>query len=87
MKYVSDGPFDTKQLSIDETITEISDTVEIARITANNLRGNAAADVQKELDLIITNLNAAQDCLSLVRDKACIALKFVPSDVQKKEYL
>ena len=85
MKYVSGGPFDSKQLSIDETITEISDTVEIARITANNLRGNGTAE--KELDLIITNLDAAQDYLSLVRRKVDIALKIVPNDVQKKEYL
>ncbi len=85
MKYVSDAPFDTKQLSIDETITEISDTVEIAKITANNLRGNVTAE--KELDLIITNLNAAQDYLSLIRRKVDIVLKFVPNDIQKKECL
>ena len=89
MKYThtGSGAFDTKQLSIDETITEASDVVAIAKITANNISDNVSPDVKKELDMIIKHLDAAEHYLSHVRHKAKITLQFVPNDVQEKEYL
>ena len=87
MKYVSDSSFDTKQLSIDETITELSDVVEIAKITANKISDNVSPDVKKELDMIIRHLDSAEHYLAHVRHKANVALQFVPNEVQEKEYL
>ena len=89
MKYThtSNGAFDTKQLSIDETITEASDVVEIAKITAKNMLDNVSPDVKKGLDTIISHLDSAEHYLAHIRHKADIALQFVPNDVQEKEYL
>ena len=51
MKYVQGGSFVDKQFSIDETITEISDVVAIAKNISKNLSDNVSDDVKKELNL------------------------------------
>ena len=86
MKYVKSGVFTTEQLSIDETITETCDVVAIAMDVIKNI-SNVSADVQKELNLAITNLTNAQENLEHIRCKTETALKFVPSDIQNKEFL
>ena len=89
MKYThaANGAFDTKQFSIDETITEISDVVAIAKNTAKNISDDVSPNVKKELDTITKQLDSVEHYLSHVRTKADIALKFVPADVQEKEFL
>jgi len=89
MKYTcaANGAFDTKQFSIDETITEMSDAVMIAKNTAKNISDDVSPDVKKELDTITKQLDSVEHYLSHVRTKADIALKFVPADVQEKEFL
>ena len=78
MKYTKGlGTFTTEQESIDETLTEIEDVIEIARIETG--KGNK--------DLAITNLDEALESLKIVRRKVEIALQHVPEDVQQKNFL
>ncbi len=77
MKYVKSGTFTTKQFSIDETLTEIDDVVTVA------------IDCIKQGDskLAQKNLNQVEDYIKHIRKKVKIALKYVPSDVQEREFL
>ena len=77
MKYVKSGTFTTKQFSIDETLTEISDVVAIAQSCIKN----------GDLKLAETNLNQVADYIKHIRHKVEIALKYVPSDVAEREFL
>lgn len=77
MKYVKSGDFTTKQFSIDETLTEISDIVGIASNCIKN----------SDLKLAQTNLNQVEDYIKHIRSKVEIALKYVPVDIQEKEFL
>ena len=86
MKYVQSGTFSTEQLSIAETITETQDVILIAKKVIENIR-DVSEDVKKELVLVSNNLNQASDCLRHINHKSDIALTFVPSDVQEKEFL
>lgn len=86
MKYVKSGTFTTEQLSVSETITESKDTVMIAKKVIENIN-NVSDDVKKELNTAVSNLNQAIDYLEHIRTKSDIALTFVPSDVQEKEFL
>lgn len=83
MKYVKSGSFTTKQLSISETITEISDVINIAKDIIQKVKN----DDSKELDLVLTNLNQAVHYLEYIKEKTNIALKYVPINIQEKEYL
>lgn len=78
MKYVKNpGPFTTKQLSIDETIQEIEDVVAIAQDCIK----------KGDLKLTQTNLNQVEYYIKYIRDKVKIALPYVPTDIQEKEFL
>lgn len=83
MKYVNSGNFTTKQLSISETITEISDVIDIAKDIIQKIK----RDDSNELDLALNNLNQAAHYLKYVEEKTNIALKYVSTDIQEKEYL
>lgn len=83
MKYVKQGNFTTKQLSIAETITETQDVILIAKDILSKISG----DFQKEIDLTMNNLDQATNYLKHVKRKTDIALTFVPEDVQEKEFL
>ncbi|MCQ2574947.1 MAG: hypothetical protein MJ156_02495 [Alphaproteobacteria bacterium] len=83
MKYVNSGNFTTKQLSISETITEISDVIDIAKDIIQKIK----SDDSNELDLALNNLNQAAHYLKYVEEKTNIALKYVSTDIQEKEYL
>lgn len=72
------GTFTTNQMSIDETIQEAMDVVNIAIAVLNN-----DADIPQAL----TNLNAAQTYLEHIRKKSKIALAHVPAEIQTQEYL
>ena len=86
MKYVKSGTFTTKQFSIEETIVETDDVISIAKDIIKKIT-NMPSDVQKELNLAITNLDEAIEYLGHIKRKTDIALKFVPQDVQEKEFL
>lgn len=77
MKYVKSGGFTTKQLSIDETLTEISDVVAIAESCIKN----------GDLKLAQKNLNQVADYVKHIRAKVKIAMKHVPTDVMEREFL
>jgi len=77
MKYVKSGIFTTQQFSIDETLTEIDDVV---RIALDCIR-------KGDLNLAETNLKQVDDYLIHIRRKVEIALKYVPLDIQEKEFL
>lgn len=77
MKYVKSGGFTTKQLSIDETLTEISDVVAIAEFSIKN----------GDLKLAQKNLNQVADYVKHIRAKVKIAMKHVPTDVMEREFL
>jgi len=86
MKYVSGGTFTTEEFSIDETITELNDVIDIARITIKNI-SSIPDDVKKDLKFAIQNLEEAEYYLPYIRKKVKKALKYVPEDVQEKEHL
>lgn len=86
MKYVKSGGFTTQQFSIKETITELDDVIVIALDTLKNI-DNVSGDIKKELDLAINNLNQATDYLGYIKRKTDITLKYVPNDIQEKEFL
>ena len=86
MKYVKSGTFTTKQFSIEETIGETDDVISIAKDIIKKIT-DVPNDVQKELNLAITNLDEATEYLEYIKRKTDIALKFVPQDVQEKEFL
>lgn len=86
MKYVMPGMFTTDQFSIEETITETEDVVQIAKDVIKKIT-DVSDDVKKELNLAIDNLDQATDYLRHVRRKTDIALNFVPQDVQEKHCL
>lgn len=77
MKYVKSGTFTTKQFSIDETLIEIDDVVSIALDCIKN----------GDLKLAETNLGQVANYIKHIRHKVEIALKYVPTDVQEKEFL
>ena len=77
MKYVKSGTFTTKQFSIDETLTEIDDVVTIAMDCIK----------QGDSKLAQKNLNQVEDYIKHIRKKVEIALKYVPTDVQEREFL
>lgn len=77
MKYVKSGTFTTKHFSIDETLTEISDVVTIALHCIKN----------GDLKSAQTNLNQVEDYIKHIRSKVEVALKYVPADIQEKEFL
>lgn len=86
MKYVKQGSFTTQQFSIDETVTETEDVINIAKNIIKNI-SDVSDDIKKEIRLAITNLNEAEEYLNHIRKKTDIALKFVPKETQEKEYL
>lgn len=88
MKYTKPGneTFTTKQMSIEETITEADDVIAIAQDIIKNIT-DVSVDTKKELDLALNNLNQATIYLEYLRRKTDIALKHVPVSVQEKEYL
>ena len=86
MKYVKSGTFSTKQLSITETIVEAEDVILIAKDIIEKI-DNVPDYVKKELGLAINSLNQATKYLSCIKNKSNIALKYVPDDVQSKEFL
>ena len=86
MKYVKQGSFTTRQFSIDETVTEVEDIISIAKDIIKNI-SDISDNTKKELKLAITNLNEAEEYLDCIRKKTEIALKFVPKEIQEKEYL
>ena len=77
MKHVKSGTFTTKQFSIDETLTEISDVVAIAQSCIKN----------GDLKLAETNLHQVEDYIKHIRAKVKISLKHVPADVAEREFL
>lgn len=78
MKYVTQpGTFTTNQFSIDETLTEIDDVVTIA---LDCIKKN-------DLKLAETNLGQVANYIKHIRRKVEISLKYVPTDVQAKEFL
>ena len=86
MKYTKPGIFTTDQLSIEETITETRDVIEIARDIIKNIP-DVPNNIKKSLDLALENLNQATGYLDYVQRKTDVALRFVPLDIQEKEYL
>ena len=88
MKYVKSGTFTTEQLSIAETITETQDVILIAKEVIENIK-NVSDDVKKDLELALAdnNLDQASDYLRHINRKSDIALTFVPTDIQEKEFL
>lgn len=77
MKYVKSGTFTTKRFSIDETLTEIDDVVTIAMDCIE----------KGDLKLAQTNLATIEDYIKHIRPKVKVAMKYVPTDVQEKEFL
>lgn len=87
MKYIKQPvPFSTNEFSIDETITEVNDVITIAIDTIKNIN-NVPNNTKQELDLALDNLNQAIDYLDYISKKTNIALRFVPQDIQEKEFL
>lgn len=86
MKYVKSGQFTTEQFSLEETITETGDVIAIAKDIIKNIT-DVSANTKKELEQVLNNLNQADGYLDHIRRKADIALKYVPADVQGKEFL
>lgn len=66
------------EFSLDETIQEAIDVVDIAVAVLQN---------DSNIDLALNNLKQAQNYLEYIRAKSKIALKYVPYDVQDKESL
>ena len=86
MKYVKSGQFITEQFSLEETITETGDVIAVAKDIIKNIT-DVSANTKKELEQVLNNLNQADGYLDHIRRKADIALKYVPADVQGKEFL
>lgn len=85
MKYVNQGSFSTQQMSIDETITELDDVIAIAVNILSSL--DAPDNVAKEVKTALMNLKEAQSYIPYIRQKVEIAMKHVPTHIQKQEYL
>lgn len=87
MKYVKSlGEFPTEKFSIDETITEISDVVGIAEIMLKGI-SSISDNVKHDLKFVLNNLQQVEPYLACIRKKVDKALKFVPLEIQEKEYL
>lgn len=86
MKYTKNAFFTTEEFSIDETISEIQDVIDIATITIKNI-SDGSENTEKEINMAIKNLDQAKDYLSYVQRKTDIALKYVPDDVKEKNHL
>ena len=82
MKYVKSGTFTNEQLSVAETITEISDTLQIAIKNIENVSGD-----NQDLTTALKNLNEALSYLPYINKKVKIALAYVPEDVKEKNHL
>lgn len=77
MKYAKSGTFTTKHFGIDETLTEIDDVVTVAMDCIKN----------GDLKLAQTNLATIEDYIEHIRPKVKVAMKYVPTNVQEKEFL
>ena len=86
MKYVKQGCFTTKHFSLDETVTETEDVINIAKDIIKNI-SDVSDDTKKELKLALTNLSEAEEYLNYIRQKIKIALNFVPKETQEQEFL
>ncbi len=87
MKHIKQsGTFTSEQLSILETVSEVRDVIAIATDIIKNISG-VSDDIKKNLDLALQNLNQTTEYLDSIERKADIALRFVPTDVQEKEFL
>lgn len=86
MKYVKSGDFTTQQMSISETITETTDVICIANDIIKKIADSKNCN-QDELKLASSNLAQAIHYLEHIKNKTNIALKFVPDNIQEKEYL
>lgn len=86
MKYVKSGDFTTQQMSISETITETTDVICIANDIIKKIADSKNCN-QDELKLASNNLAQAIHYLEHIKNKTNTALKFVPNNIQEKEYL
>lgn len=73
--------FTTSEFSIDETIQEAMDVIDIAKSLACDVKNSPRA-----IDSIIPNLKEIEYYLRHICKKATIALKYVPADVQESEF-
>ncbi|MCQ2599446.1 MAG: hypothetical protein MJ187_03665 [Alphaproteobacteria bacterium] len=77
MKYVHGlRTFTTQEMSILETLQELEDVIGIAKIVCHN-----------ESDFACKNLDEAEHYIPYLCKKIKIALKYVPTEIQEKEYL
>lgn len=76
MKYVGNT---TQSFSIEETIQELSDVVGIAESILKSPNAN--------IKTALINLEQAEHYLEYIRKKVKLVLKYVPEDMQQKEYL
>lgn len=86
MKYVESGAFTTQQISISEIITETTDVIYIANDIIKKIADSKNCN-QDELKLASNNLTQAIYYLEHINNKINTALKFVPNNIQEKEYL
>ena len=76
MKYTKGGNFTTQEMSMLETLQELQDVIDIAKMFCDNKN-----------DTTYKNLEFTEDYITHLRKKIKIALEHVPADIQKQEYL
>ncbi len=80
---------ETQELSMLETLQELEDVVHIAKMICRGIHkdGDMPDSAHGDAKYVHTNLDEAEEYISFLRKKIKIALKHVPENIQKQEYL
>ena len=76
MKYTKGGTFTTQEMSMLETLQELQDVIDIAKMFCDNKN-----------DAAYKNLDGAELYITHLRKKIKIALEHVPENIQEQEFL
>lgn len=76
MTYVKEGTFTTQEMSMLETLQELQDVIDIAKMFCDNKN-----------DTAYKNLDFTKDYIAHLRKKIKIALEHIPDNIKKQEYL
>ena len=76
MKYTKGGTFTTQEMSMLETLQELQDVIDIAKMFCDNKN-----------DTTYKNLEFTEDYITHLRKKIKIALEHVPENIQEHEFL
>ena len=89
MKHTDNNTFTTQELSILETLQELEDVVHIAKMMCRGIHkdGGVPDSARGEAESAYKNLAEAEEYIPHLQKKIKIALEYVSTEIQEKEFL